>query len=68
MKNLLRKCENCVFGRKFDENRVKCLPKLPTWVSNILDVRYPDEYQGVVNNTHAETCEAFRLRETGVNE
>jgi hypothetical protein len=67
--NLLRKCENCVFGAldPHYKNQSLCIPKLPDWVVNVLSQHGYTKHQ-MVNNFEAADCPAFRLRDTGVNE
>lgn len=72
--NLLRKCENCVSAagrqQKYEDNglvvSIRCQPRLPNW----LYARYGfgEIYYDIVPNHTAESCDAFRLRDTGVNE
>ena len=61
---LIKRCENCVFRYgKVKNNWITCNPKLPDWVYSQIS-----ETTSTVNNYEAEYCNAFRLRETGVNE
>lgn len=74
MTNLLRKCENCVFGNQpwYEDHTLKvesvyCIPVLPKWTEQTLFITNIIPAHRVANNA-AENCKAFRLRETGVNE
>lgn len=44
-----------------------CIPVLPKWAEQTLFITNIIPAQRVANNA-AENCNAFRLRETGVNE
>ncbi len=62
MTNLLRRCENCVFGHRPINNIVDCEPVIPEWMYPYVERQYQ-----MVKNNEAETCSAFRLRDIGEN-
>lgn len=69
MPNLLRKCENCVFGNETKiPGTVYCYPKLPIWQIHRMQNQQAYLNGTYVDNYTAADCDAFRLRDTGVNE